>query len=98
MRTPPGISEQQFRRAIDRFIEAVVADNVYTDEDDVDLYRDTYSPLWGQAEERIASTAAAPASVEEVQVVMHIANELRVPVYPFPLPDKIRKTYGLTSH
>lgn len=82
MRTPPGISERQFRRAVDRFIEAVGADNVYTDEEDVDLYRDAYSPLWGQEEERIASAAVAPASVEEVQAVMRIANELRVPIYP----------------
>jgi len=82
MRTPPGISARQFRRAVDRFIEVVGTDYVFTDEESVDLYRDAYSPLWGQKDERIASAAVAPASVEEVQAVMRIANEFRVPVYP----------------
>jgi 4-cresol dehydrogenase (hydroxylating) len=82
MKTPPGMSERQFRQAIDRFIAVVGAGNVYTDEADVDLYRDPYSPVWGQAEERVASAAVAPASVEEVQAILRIANELRVPIYP----------------
>ena len=82
MRTPPGMSERRFSRAVNRFIGTVGANNVYTDEADVDLYRDAYSPLWGQEGERVPSAAVAPASVEEVQAVMRIANELRVPVYP----------------
>jgi len=82
MRTPPGMTERQFQLALDRFIEAVGKDNVYADQESVDLYRDPYSPLWDQKAERVASAAVAPASVEEVQAVMRIANELRVPVYP----------------
>ena len=82
MRKPPGMSEGQFQRAIHRFIEVVGKNNVYTDQESVDLYRDPYSPLWGQKDERLASAAIAPASVEEVQAVMRIANELRVPMYP----------------
>ena len=65
MRTPPGMSERRFRQAVNRFIDAVGAENVYTDEESVDLYRDPYSPLWGQQGERIASAAVAPASAEE---------------------------------
>lgn len=82
MRTPPGMSERRFQQAVNRFIEAVGANNVYTDEEDVDLYRDPYSPLWDQEGERIASAAVAPAGVEEVQAIMRIANEFRVPMYP----------------
>lgn len=82
MRTPPGFSERRFQRAINRFIDAVGKDNVYTDKESVDLYRDPYSPFWGQPDERVASAAVAPASVEEVQAVMRIANEFKVPMYP----------------
>jgi len=82
MRTPPGISERLFQQAINRFNEVVGAGNVYTQEEDVDLYRDPYTPLWGQKGERIASAAVAPAGVEEVQAIMRIANELKIPMYP----------------
>lgn len=82
MRTPPGLSERQFRQAVNRFIREVGEENVYIEDEDVDLYRDAYSPFWGQEEERIASAAIAPENVEEVQAVMRIANEFRVPVYP----------------
>ena len=82
MRTPPGLNERRFRRAVNRFIEAVGDDNVFIEDEDVDLYRDAYSPFWDQDEERIASAAIAPASVEEVQEVMRIANEYKIPVYP----------------
>lgn len=47
MITPPGLSERQFRLAVNKFIKELGADNVYTDEEDVDLHRDAYSPFWG---------------------------------------------------
>ena len=82
MRTPPGFSERRFNQAVNRFIDAIGKENVYTDEESVNLYRDPYSPLWDQKDERVASAAVAPASVEEVQAVMRIANEFKVPMYP----------------
>ena len=82
MATPPGISAADFAEAIARFKAAIGAEWVFTSDEDVALYRDAYSPLMGEPEERVASAAVAPASVEEVQAVVKIANALRVPLYP----------------
>jgi 4-cresol dehydrogenase (hydroxylating) len=82
MRYPPGVSQDDFDNAVRRFRDVIGNDWVFTDEADVDLYRDAYSPLWGEDEEKIPSIAVAPASTEEVQAVMRICNEYRIPVYP----------------
>jgi len=76
------MTERAFERALQRFAAVVGSDWVFSSDADVALYRDAYSPMWGQPDERLASAAVAPASVEEVQAVMRVANELRVPVYP----------------
>ena len=55
---------------------------MFTTDEDVDLYRDAYSPFYGEPEERIPSAAVAPHSVEEVQAVVKIANAFKVPIYP----------------
>src|SRR5688500_4029630 len=65
-RPPPGISESDFQRAL-RELEGVVGREwLFATDEDVLLYRDGYSPLWGEAEERFASAAVAPNSVEQV--------------------------------
>ncbi len=92
MRTPPGVSQADFAEAVRQFQAAVGKDWVFTADEDVDLYRDAYSPLWGEAEERVASAAIAPASVEQVQAVMRIANAFRIPIYPFSTGKNL--TYG----
>jgi len=50
--------------------------------EDVALYRDAYSPLVGEPEEKVASAAVAPDSAEQVQEIVRIANEFRIPLYP----------------
>lgn len=82
MRTPAGVSAQAFADAIRRFRDVVGDDWVLTSDEDLEPYRDSYSILWDEPEERIASAAVAPFSAEEVQAVMKIANELRIPMYP----------------
>ncbi|MEZ5894530.1 MAG: FAD-dependent oxidoreductase [Parvularculaceae bacterium] len=82
MLLPPDVSQAQFDRAVAAFRRELGSEWVFTSEEDVGLYRDAYSPFWGEPEERRASAAVAPASVEEVQAVMRIANETSVPVYP----------------
>jgi 4-cresol dehydrogenase (hydroxylating) len=82
MALPPGVSQQDFNRALQRFRSAVGNDWVFTSDADIALYRDAYSPYWGEAEERVASGAVAPATVEEVQAVVRAANEFKVPIYP----------------
>jgi (+)-pinoresinol hydroxylase len=81
MRTPPGISPTTFAAALKEFAAAVGSEWVFTSDEDLDLYKDAYSPLRGTPEERTASAAVAPASVEEVQAVVRTANKYGIPVY-----------------
>jgi len=54
---------------------------VISREEDVATYRDAYSPLWGEPEERVASAAVAPESVEQIQKILAIANRFSIPLY-----------------
>ena len=82
MALPPGVTAKTFAEATRLFKEAVGKPWVFTKQADVDLYRDAYSVLRGEPDERVASAAVAPANVEEVQKVVRIANEHRIPIYP----------------
>ena len=82
MRVPQGVSPGDFAEAIKQFEAAVGKEWVFTTDEDVDLYRDAYSPFYGEPEERIPSAAVAPHSVEEVQAVVKIANAFKIPIYP----------------
>ena len=82
MPTPPGVSDRDFERALRQFEAAVGDEWVFTSDEDVALYRDAYSPFQGEDEERFASAAVAPQSVEEVRAVVRAANRYRVPIYP----------------
>jgi hypothetical protein len=89
---PPGLTEQEFDRALRRMEDVVSPDWVFSSDEDVALYRDSYSPLWGEEEERHASAAVAPISVEEVQAIVRIANEFQLPLYPISTGRNL--TYG----
>ena len=82
MKIPPGVSEADFAEAIRQFEEAVGKEWVFTSDEDVALYRDAYSPFWGEADELIASAAVAPDGVDQVQKVVRIANRYKIPIYP----------------
>jgi len=81
MATPPNVSNADFNKVLAAWRQTVGADWVFTSPEDVALYRDAYSPYWGEKEERVASAAVAPASVEEVQAVVRMANQYKVPLY-----------------
>jgi len=82
MTTPPGVSAADFSAAIGKFIQAVGREWVFTSDEDVALYRDAFSPFQGEPEERVASAAVAPESVGQVQQIVRIANQYRIPLYP----------------
>jgi 4-cresol dehydrogenase (hydroxylating) flavoprotein subunit len=65
--------------AFARFSSVVGANAVFHSEADRDLYQDPYPP--GDPLEFRPSGAVAPGTVEEVQAVVRIANELRVPLW-----------------
>ena len=79
MRLPDGVSAAAFASAIADFKSAVGVDWVFTTDEDVDLYRDAFSPFLHEPEELVASAAVAPASTEEVQQIVRIANRHKIP-------------------
>lgn len=81
MALPQNVSAQDFNAALRAWRDAVGADWVFTSPEDVALYRDAYSPYWGEPEERVASAAVAPATLEQVQAVVRAANQYRIPLY-----------------
>ena len=78
---PPNVSAANFNRALSAWRGAVGNDWVFTADADVALYRDAYSPYWGEPEERVASAAVAPSTLEQVQAVVRTANQYKVPLY-----------------
>jgi 4-cresol dehydrogenase (hydroxylating) len=76
---PPGISEADFAHAIDAFTAALGADKVLTSDEDLREFRDPFQHAsW---DEYTASAVVMPTSVEEIQAVLRIANEHRVPLW-----------------
>ena len=79
MRLPPGMSSSDFAAAVAEFERAVGKQWVFTRDEDVDLYRDAFSPFLHEAEELVASAAVAPATTLEVQEIVRIANRRNKP-------------------
>src|SRR3990172_9001100 len=82
MAIPPGVSNRDWQSALQQFGQAVGQAWVFTGDDDIALYRDAYSPLWGEREERLVSAAVAPDTVEQVSQVVRAANRFKIPIYP----------------
>jgi 4-cresol dehydrogenase (hydroxylating) len=82
MAIPPGVSAQDWTTALQQFEQAVGKQWVFTSDDDIALYRDAYSPLWGEPEERLVSAAVAPDTTEQVAQVVRTANRFKIPVFP----------------
>src|SRR6202451_3515009 len=80
-RVPVGMTSKDFAEAVKEFSEAVGKEWVFTSDDDVNLYRDSYSPFWHEDEEPIPSAAVAPDGVEQVQKVVKIANQYKIPLW-----------------
>jgi 4-cresol dehydrogenase (hydroxylating) len=79
---PPNVSAEAFESAVREFAAAVGDEWVFTSDADLELYRDPYSVMRGTERESLASAAVAPASVEEVQQIVRIANRYRTPLFP----------------
>lgn len=83
-RLPPGVSESQFQSAMRRMADAVGSEWVFTSDEDVHTYRDGYTPFRGdESAEYVPSGAVAPSTVEQVQKIVTIANDTRIPLWPF---------------
>jgi (+)-pinoresinol hydroxylase len=78
---PPGVTRGDFNKALTAWRGTVGNDWVFTSAADVGLYRDAYSPFWGEPEEKVASAAVAPETLEQVQAIVRVANQYKVPLY-----------------
>jgi 4-cresol dehydrogenase (hydroxylating) len=82
MKLPPNTSQADFTSALAAFAKIVGDQWVFTSDEDLELYRDSYSILWGEADERTASAAVAPDTAEQVVELVKVANRYRIPIYP----------------
>jgi 4-cresol dehydrogenase (hydroxylating) len=82
MKLPPGVSEQVFRKALQEFANVVGEDWVFHKDEDVARYNDAFSPFVAEPElQRVASAAVAPTQVDQVQHIVRIANQYKIPLY-----------------
>jgi 4-cresol dehydrogenase (hydroxylating) len=79
---PQGVGAADFAAALRKLETAVGEQWVFKSDEDVALYRDAYSPERDEPTERLASAAVAPITVEQVQQVVRVANEHKLPLYP----------------
>ena len=76
---PPGVSEQDLAKALDAFTAALGAERVLTGEEDLRAFRDPFAfSTW---DDYTASAVLMPETVEEIQAIVRIANEHRVPLW-----------------
>ena len=83
MQIPSGVKETDFRAALGKFSRIVGSEWVFVEKEDTDLYRDAYSPRWGEDNDLTASAAVAPTSTQQVQAIMKVCNEYRIPIFAF---------------
>ena len=77
---PPNVSEKKFQKALDAFAGVVGRQWVLATDEDRYTYMDIYAP--GDADKHIPSAAVGPQSAEEVQAIVRIANEYKIPLWP----------------
>jgi 4-cresol dehydrogenase (hydroxylating) flavoprotein subunit len=76
---PPGLSESEFDQVLDELGAAVGSEHVLTDSEATREFRD---PFWYASwDDFEASAVVQPESVEEVQAIVRIANEHKVPIW-----------------
>lgn len=76
---PDRLEASTLARAIDRFTAALSADRVLTADEELREFRDPFAfATW---DDYTASAVVLPETVEEVQAVVRIANELKVPLW-----------------
>src|SRR3954470_20700557 len=79
VRLPPGVSKDDLAAAVERFASEIGTDKVLTAEEDLLEFRDPFQyETW---EDYSASAVVLPETVEEVQAVVRVANEHRIPLW-----------------
>jgi len=81
MRVPPGLTPADFSDALKQCEQAVGRDWVFSSDEDVETYRDSYSPFWHESDDPVPSAAVAPKTVEQVQQVLRVASAHKIPLW-----------------
>lgn len=77
---PSGIAASTFQKALTAFRAALGSQWVLDSKEDRAAYIDPYA--MGDGSDHDSAAILAPATVEEVQAVVRIANEFKVPLWP----------------
>jgi len=77
---PPGLDGAGYDKAIKALTSALGADKVLATDLDRDTYIDPYA--LGDGLDHVPTAALTPTSVEEVQAIVRIANEHKLPLWP----------------
>jgi 4-cresol dehydrogenase (hydroxylating) flavoprotein subunit len=77
---PPGMTEARFSAALQAVAALIGQESVFVTDEDLIPYHDAYG-FTGLTAHR-PGAAVAPGSVEELQAVLRVANEHRLPLWP----------------
>lgn len=77
---PPGVTEAELDQAFAAFAAAIGAEKVATDAAALEDFQDPFQ-VPGTAT-NVPSGVVSPTSVEDVQAIVRLANEYRVPLWP----------------
>src|SRR5688500_4902133 len=77
---PPGMSAEDFRDALEALRKVVGKDSVFV-ADQLASYVDPYS-IASDDDAHAASAAVAPSNAEQVQAIIRVANQYRLPLWP----------------
>lgn len=77
---PKGVGQSAFDKTVKRLQAIVGADQVLVGDEQLAPYNKIMMPV--PDAQHAPSAAVSPASVEEVQAIMRLANRAKVPVYP----------------
>jgi len=76
---PPGVSAEEFSTALKLLTGVVGEQHVLRSEEELAEFRDPYS--FAGRDEFVPSAVISPGSVEEVQAIVRVANESRIPLW-----------------
>lgn len=77
---PPGLTEADLDRALAALVAAIGDDKVAIDRGTLADFEDPFQ--FAGAATNLASGVVSPTTVEEVQAIVRIANEHRLPLWP----------------
>ena len=79
---PYNVNEANFKKALNELETALGKEWVLSEEEDLALYRDAYSPQWDDEDEPMPSLVVLPQNTQEVQRVVQVANKYKIALFP----------------